>query len=70
MWSLAQLLSPAGHANLAALAAALPPPLLPADAHALAAGSDPRATEAGGAAATAAAAARVQVLCPGRRAWR
>lgn len=45
MWSLAQLLSPAGHANLAALAAALPARSLPADVHALAASSDPRAVE-------------------------
>lgn len=46
MWSLAQLLSPAGHANLAALAAALPARSLPVDAHALAASSDARAAAA------------------------
>ena len=45
MWSLAQLLNPAGHANLVALTIALPAPSLPSDPHARSAASDTRTGE-------------------------
>ena len=45
MWSMVQLLAPAGHANLVGLSAAIPAPPLPPDLHASAAASDIRRGE-------------------------